>query len=234
MPVGLITNVSSLLLGGLLGGILGKHISSSMKRMLNNVFGICAIAIGINLVVKMDTLAVVVLSVVLGTVAGELLGLENKASALVSKTVPVLLKGKNADSAFVGSFCAVAILFCCSGTGWYGVLNEGFTGDSSLLLAKSVLDFFTAVIFAAVLGRMVACLAAPQMAIYLVLFAVSRLIVPFITPRMLADFSAVGGIIEIATGMRIAGINRETRVLNMIPAMLLVFPINAMWTAWIG
>ena len=234
MPVGLVTNVGSLFLGGLLGGILGKRFSPSMKQMLNNVFGICAIAIGINLIVKMDTLAVVVLSVVLGTIAGELLGLESKVSSLVSKSVPILLKDQKVDAAFVSSFCAVAILFCCSGTGWYGVLSEGFTGDSSLLLAKSVLDFFTAVIFAAVLGRMVAGLAIPQMAIYLVLITLSRLIVPVITPRMLADFSAVGGIIEISTGLRISGINRETRVLNMIPAMLLVFPINALWVLLLG
>ena len=234
MPVGMVTNVSSLFLGGLLGGILGKHISPSMKQMLNNVFGICAIAIGIKLVVKMDTLAVVVLSVVLGTVVGELLGLEDKVGTLVSKAVPVFLKGKHADAAFVSSFCAVAIIFCCSGTGWYGVLSEGFTGDSSLLLAKSVLDFFSSVIFAAVMGRMVAGLAVPQLAIYLVLFTLSRLVVPVITPRMLADFSAVGGIIEISTGLRISGINRETRVLNMIPAMLLVFPINALWVLLIG
>ena len=92
------------------------------------------------------------------------------------------------------------------------------------------MDFFTAVIFAAALGRVVSLLAAPQLLIFVLLFGVSRLVIPLISAEMLADFSAVGGIVELTTGMRIAGIKRDTKVLNLTPAMLLVFPISALWT----
>ena len=51
---------------------------------------------------------------------------------------------------------------------------------------------------------------------------------------MIADFSAVGGIVEPATGMRIAGVKRDTKTINLIPAMLLVFPISALWTFLFG
>ncbi len=234
MPTGLITDVCSLFLGGLLGSTVGKKLSENMKSMLNSIFGICAMAIGIRLIVKMNSLSAVVLSVVLGAIVGEILHLENRVNNGVKKVAPKILKSADTDAAFISMFCAVAVIFCCSGTGWYGVLNEGFTGDNSILVTKAILDFFTAIIFAAALGKLVSFLAVPQLIIYIILFSVSRIVVPYVSPEMLADFSAVGGIVELATGMRIAGIKRDTPVINIIPAMILVFPISALWTSIFG
>lgn len=235
MPVGMITDVCSLLVGGLLGGVIGKHISEDMKTALNNIFGFCAVAIGVRLIVRMNSLSAVVLAAVLGMIIGELLHLEDRVNNGVRTAVPKLLKNSEAiDDAYVSLFCAVAVIFCCSGTGWYGILNEGFTGDSSILVTKAILDFFTALIFAAVLGRLISCIALPQLIIYIFLFAISRLVVPYVTDTMIADFSAVGGIVELATGMRIGGIKRDTKVINLIPAMIIIFPISMLWTALFG
>lgn len=234
MPVGMITDVCALAIGGLLGGLLGKKMGSGLKKSLNDTFGFCAMAIGISLIIRMKNLSAVVLAVVLGTILGHGLRLEDRIDRGVRKLIPKLMGGREMDAAHVETLCAVAVLFCCSGTGWYGVLNEGFTGDSSILVTKAILDFFTAVIFAAVLGKVVACLAAPQLTIFLVLFCMSRVVVPYVTDTMISDFSAVGGVIEFATGMRIAGIKRDTKVLDMVPAMILVFPITALWILLVG
>lgn len=61
----------------------------------------------------------------------------------------------------------------------------------------------------------------------MILFSVSKRVLPVISPEMINDFSTVGGVIELATAMRIAGIKRDTQVSNLIPAMILVFPISA-------
>ena len=235
MPVGMLTDVCSLFMGGHFGSILGKRISENLKTALNNIFGFCAMTIGIRLIVKMDSLSVVVLSVVLGVIIGEKLHLEERINSCVRSLAPKLLKGKNAvDYDYISLFCSVAVLLCCSGTGWYGVLNEGFTGDYTILVTKAILDFFTALIFAALLGRLVSFLAIPQLAIYIVLFSISHLVSPYITDRMIADFSAVGGIIELATGMRIAGVKRDPKVMNIVPAMIIVLPISALWAFLFG
>lgn len=231
MPIGLFTDVGALGIGGLLGGLIGKHLSAPMKEAMNHTFGFCAIFISVTLMMKIHALAPVVLAVVLGTIIGELLRLEDRVQSLFSGNwIRIFCGGVPLEAAQQNTFQAVAVLFCCSGTGWYGVLTEGFTGDSSILLTKAILDFFTAVIFAAALGRVVSLLATPQLLIFVLLFGVSRLVIPLISAEMLADFSAVGGIVELTTGMRIAGIKRDTKVLNLTPAMLLVFPISALWT----
>lgn len=234
MPVGIITDVLSLLVGGLLGGVIGKRLSEDIKSALNNTFGFCAMAIGMRLIVKMNSLSAVVLAAVLGVIVGELLHLEGRVNHAVEKTAPKLLKGQTVDAGYISLFCAVAVVFCCSGTGWYGALIEGFTGDSSILVTKAILDFFTALIFAAVLGKLVSYLAVPQLLVYIMLYGLSKLVLPYVTDSMIADFSAVGGIVEFATGMRIAGVKRDTKVINMIPAMFLVFPISALWTFLFG
>jgi len=77
-------------------------------------------------------------------------------------------------------------------------------------------------------------LAVPQLVIYLVLFSAARLVAPFITPEMIADFSVVGGIVEFATGMRIAGVKRDVAVTIIITAKILIFPISVFCAPVLG
>lgn len=77
------------------------------------------------------------------------------------------------------------VLFCASGTGIYGSLDEGMSGDITILVSKSILDFFTAAIFAASLGYAVSIIAIPQFIIFFILFLLARFILPFTTPAMI-------------------------------------------------
>ncbi len=68
---------------------------------------------------------------------------------------------KPAHESFIQNFVAIIVLFCASGTGIFGAMNEGMTGDPSILIAKSFLDFFTAMIFACSLGIAVSVISIP-------------------------------------------------------------------------
>ena len=114
----------------------------------------------------------------------------------------------------------------------YGSIVSGISGDHSILLAKSILDLFTAMIFACSLGMVVSAVAIPQFVIFLSLYLLARVIFPLTTPSMINDFKACGGLILLATGLRIAKI-KDFPIADMIPAMLIVWPISWMWTAWI-
>ena len=120
------------------------------------------------------------------------------------------------------------VLFCSSGTGIYGSLDAGMTGNVTILMSKSVLDFFTAMIFACSLGIITSVIAVPQFLIFLCLFLLAKLIYPLTTPVMINDFKACGGFVLLATGLRIAKI-KEFPIADMIPAMILVMPISAFW-----
>lgn len=234
MPIGITVDICATFCGALLGLMIGKKLPESMKTALNMILGIAAITMGIVLIMRQHTLSAVVLAVILGCVVGELLQLENVINRGVTNVVSKLMKGTNADESFLIQVSAVVVLFCCGGTGWYGALNEGLTGDGSILITKSILDFVTAVIFGSLFGKIVPVLCIPQAIVYAALFLVSGLIQPFITPEMIADFSAAGGIITFCAGLRLTGIKRDIKVLNLLPALILVFLVSAAWTAIVG
>ncbi|MGE4549438.1 MAG: DUF554 domain-containing protein [Intestinibacillus sp.] len=229
MPVGILVNICSVLLGGLLGTILRAVVPQFLKDNLPLYCGIMSFVIGTATMRDLKTMAAVVGALLLGAIIGELLHLEKRlnvvgahAQKAVTRIMPRLSGGDNAD---INMLIGVIILFVFNGSGFFGALNEGMTGDGSFLMAKSVLDFVTAVAFATTLGIIVSLLAAPQAVILLILFACAGLIVPHATPTMIADFSACGGAIMFFTGFRIAKI-KDIPVTNFLPALVLVMPFS--------
>jgi uncharacterized membrane protein YqgA involved in biofilm formation len=194
--------------------------------------------LGVAMIVKVKFLAPVVLALVVGSVFGELLQLESgiqKGAGYARKWIEKITKPAVGISQeeFLDKFVALLVLFSLSGTGIYGAMTEGMTGDPTLLIVKAILDFFTAPIFASTMGLTVGLLVIPQFAIQLALYLGAALIMPLTTPDMLADFSACGGLIMLATGFRICGI-KQFAVANMIPALLLVMPLSWLWTMYVG
>ena len=167
MPTGVMINVTAVILGGLTGSILGSRLSENLKETMNSILGMCALCMGISTVVLMKNLPAVVFSVILGTLIG--LGLRfgigiQKASGMVLNRVM-----KDVSSEISDMMLTAVVLFCASGTGIYGALDAGMTGNHSVLVAKAVLDFFTAMIFACKLGKAVSFIGIPQ---FVTLFAI--------------------------------------------------------------
>jgi len=107
-------------------------------------------------------------------------------------------------------------------------MHEGMTGDPSILYIKTVLDLFTAAIFATMLGFSVMTIGAPLIIVQVALATIAVYILHMITPDMMADFSCAGGLIMVATGLRICNI-KPFPVANMLPGLLLVMPFSALW-----
>ena len=186
--------------------------------------------IGISSIVLMQNMPAVVLSIILGTILGLTLHLGDRIGQAGVKLAGLFPnKGESGDNSLL---VTAIVLFCTSGTGIYGAIVSGMSGDHSILIAKSILDFFTAMIFACTLGYAVAAIGIPQTVIFLLLFFCAKLIYPLTTPAMVNDFKACGGMIMLATGFRITKI-RDFPIADMIPAMILIWPVSWMWTAWI-
>ena len=225
MVIGPFINASAVLLGGVFGALLSQRLPERIRVSMTSIFGLASLGIGILLVVKCANLPAMVLATLLGALKGV-----NTAVAKAQNLFRHSRK-KPAHESFIQNYVAIIVLFCASGTGIFGAMNEGMTGDPSILIAKSFLDFFTAMIFACSLGIAVSVISIPLLIIQLTLAWAAALILPLTTPSMMADFSAVGGLLLMATGLRICGI-KMFPVVNMLPALLLAMPLSAAWTAW--
>jgi len=222
--------------GGMAGAFLGSRLPKRLRTTMPQTFGLASMALGIAMIVKVKALPAVVLALIVGTIIGELFCLEKSIGKISTKTKGLVERvfpppsGLSQDE-FIEKFVAILVLFCASGTGIFGALNEGMTGDPQILFVKSILDFFTSGIFATALGYAVATVWIPQLAIQLTLASAATYIFPMTTPDMMADFSAVGGLIMLATGFRICGI-KPFPVVNMLPALILAMPISYLWTSF--
>ncbi|MBU9844760.1 DUF554 domain-containing protein [Rahnella ecdela] len=235
MIIGPFINGSAVLIGGGVGAVLGTRLPERLRVSMPLMFGVASMCMGVILVMKVSHMPVMVLSIILGALIGELIYLEKGIAILGGKArgiASVFSKSSagESDEKFLQSYVAIIVLFCASGTGIFGSMHEGMTGDASVLIAKSFLDLFTAGIFATTLGVAVSLICVPQLIIQLVLAYGAIFILPFTSPEMQADFSAVGGVLMVATGFRICGI-KVFPVANMLPALVLAMPISHFWSS---
>lgn len=234
MPIGVIINTVAIFLGGIAGTLLGNKLPEKYKEQLNLIFGLCSMGMGITSIVLMKYMPAVVFALIIGTIVGLVFNLGDKVYELCSKLQKVMIRivpkkeTNMSETEFLATLITVIVLFCSSGMGIYGSLSEGMTGDSSLLITKSILDFFTAAIFACNLGYIVSLIAVPQFVIFTTLFLSASFIVPLTTPDMIADFKACGGFLMVAAGFRILKL-KMFPVVDMIPAMILVMPFSWFW-----
>jgi uncharacterized membrane protein YqgA involved in biofilm formation len=226
MPIGAITNSALLALGGLFGILLGRRLSEEFKNTLTLVMGLCALTIAITNIIKLHTLTPVVLSLILGVIIGEVLKLDTRVKKAISSLFSKAVQKTNSN--WTTEFCFIVTFFAASGTGIFGILKEGFEAEPSILLTKAVLDFFTAMIFAAKLGAAVSFIAIPQFSVYIILFLFSRQIFPILTEHQIMNFNSIGGLVDLAIGLSILNVHRF-RTINFLPAFLVVFPITLLF-----
>lgn len=233
MIIGPYINAIAIISGALIGASLGGRLPERLRTNLTLIFGLCSMCMGIVMVAKTANMPAIILSILIGTIIGEIILLEQGINHLAGKTKSFVEcifsspKGLSNDE-FLSKFVAIVILFSFSGTGIFGAMNEGMTGDASILIVKSFLDFFTAMIFATSLGYAVSTIFIPQILLQLVLAYSAVFIIPFVTPEMRADFAATGGVLMIAAGFRICNI-QMFHVANMLPALFLAMPISMAW-----
>ncbi|QLB14641.1 hypothetical protein A6B39_03820 [Mannheimia granulomatis] len=235
--IGPFVNAGAVILGGILGAYLGSRLPERLRTTLPLIFGLCCFGLSIMLTNAVQNMSAVVLALITGTIIGELIYLEKligNAAGSVRGLIDRFLPPTHniSQEEFLEKFIAILVLFCVSGTGIFGAMKEGMTGDPTILYIKSILDFFTAMIFAATLGYAVATIAIPLVLIQGILVLLATVIMPLTTANMMADFSAVGGLLLFATGFRICGI-KMFPVANMLPALLLAMPISYLWEYFI-
>ena len=236
-PLGVVVNALSVFVGGAVGAMLGEKIPERLRINLTLIFGICSCSMGISTIVKMQTLPALVFAIIIGTAIGELIYLEKGiawGARKFEKPIAAVFPNKSLVGAdeYMEKLIGIIVLFVASGTGIFGALQSGLTGDHTILITKSILDLFTAAIFAASLGYIVSVVAIPQFIVLFLLFLSAALIMPLTNASMLADFSACGGVLMFATGLRICGF-KVFPIGNMLPAMLLIMPFSYLWTTYI-
>ena len=225
--LGTIINVLAVLIGGTLGILIKGGMKEKLQNILVQACGLATLFIGISgtlqnmLIVSDDGLNVqgtllLICSLVIGSFVGELIDIEAKLEATGEK-LKGMIKSKN-DSRFVDGFVTASLVICIGAMAVVGSLQDGLTGDYSMLLSKSILDFIIIIVFASTMGVGVLFSALP-LGIYqggITLLAV--FIAPYMTDSMISSLSLVGSALIFGVGVNLIW-EKKLSVGNMLPAL---------------
>lgn len=236
--LGTIINTAAIVFGGVIGHFTGKLFHPEQQEALNKASGISVLFIAIAgamqgmMTIDGNTLMsgksmLVVLCFALGTVAGELIGIEagfeRFGEWLKVKT------GNSGDQTFVNAFVTASLTVCVGAMAIVGAVQDGMTGDYSTLAVKSVLDCIIIMVMTSSLGKGSAFSAIPVFVFEGMITLLANLVSPFMTDMAVAYISLIGSILIFCVGVNLVW-GKTIRVANMLPA--LVFAVIAAYLPW--
>ncbi|MEH6940883.1 DUF554 domain-containing protein [Bacillus sp. JJ722] len=225
--LGTLVNGLLIIIGTLIGRNF-RNIPDKTKETVMYAIGLAILIIGLQMGLKSQQFLIVILSLVIGAVLGELIDLDEKLNK-VGKWLEVKLKAKEGNYVAQG-FVTATLIFVIGAMAVLGALDSGIRGDHNILYTKGIIDGFTSIVLASTLGIGVIFSAVPVV-LYQGTIALFATQITKVVPKELLDFfiiemTATGGIMIIAIGLNIMGVTK-IRVANLLPAILVVAVLSA-------
>ena len=227
--LGTIINSAAIVAGGVIGHFFGRLFRQEQQDALTKACGISVLFIAIAgamqgmLTIDGGSLAsgksmFVVLCLAIGTVIGELLGIERGFESfgewLKNKT------GNSGDKQFVNAFVTASLTVCIGAMAIVGAIQDGILGDYSTLAVKAVLDLIIVAVMTSSLGKGSAFSAIPVFIFEGAVTLLARLVAPVMTETAIAYLSLIGSILIFCVGINLVW-EKRIRVANMLPAVAL-------------
>jgi uncharacterized protein len=223
---GTLLNVATVLVGTTFGTLLGDRLPERVRGVALQAIGLFTLLIGIQMALQVQNPLVLLGSLVLGGVVGELAGIEHRLDLLGQR-----LEARFGDSdgtsdqsgsTFVRGFVTSSLVFCVGPLTIVGSIQDGLTGNYSLLSVKSLLDGITSIALSSALGRGV-YFSALVILVYQGGLSLGAAVLggligdPSHDPGVL-EMTATGGLVIVGLGLRLLDVSR-VRVGNLLPAL---------------
>ena len=227
--LGTIINTAAVLAGGLLGLLLKNGNPKRFESILMQALGLATIFIGAGGVLKymlvIDSGAIatrgtmlLIFSLVIGCLQGQWLDIEAKMETIGIK-LKAAAKIQN-DNRFVEGFVTTSLIICVGAMAIVGAMQDGLTGDSSMLIAKAVLDFALVAILASAYGLGPVFSAIPIFVYQGSITVIAAMFGTVIQDGLIEQLSFVGSALIFCVGINLVK-EKTFRVANMLPALLI-------------
>lgn len=227
--LGTLINMGATVAGGLIGMVIKNRFKPQFQQILMSALGLSTMFIGIsgaltgllsvgqNGKINTQGTMLMIASLVIGALVGEFFRIEDRLDAVGVKLQKAV--GAKDHSTFVEGFVTASLVICIGAMGVVGSINDGLTGDISMLAAKSVLDFFVVMILAAAMGGGVVFSALPLGIYQGAVTACAAFVAPYISDTLIANLSYIGSALIFGVGVNLV-FGKKFKVGNMVPALL--------------
>jgi uncharacterized membrane protein YqgA involved in biofilm formation len=214
-------NAIAIVVCALVGCFLMRGIPARFEETFRKAVGLSVILIGIKGALECQRMLLCIMSMVIGSALGELIGIDAFMNR-IGKWAESRL-GKNSGgggSSFAKAFVSTTILFCGGSMATVGSMQSGLLGNHEVLFAKSILDGATSIIFGATMGIGVLFSALPVFIYQAGIAMASLLVKDYLTPDIIREMSAVGNLIVAGIGFNFLEL-KEIKVANLVPAIFI-------------
>ena len=217
MLFGSILNLITILIGGTLGTFIGKGIPERISKAIINGIGLCVILIGIEGALKVTNMLLVIASMVIGGITGEMIDIDKQLERLAN-TVEKKFSKNGSRVSIAEGFVSASLIFSVGAMAIMGALESGLSENHQTLCSKAMLDGITALSLSSTLGIGVA-LSGFLVCIYQgSITLLSSVIQPFLTEAVIANMTSAGSLLIIGIGTNMLGITK-LKIANYLPAI---------------
>lgn len=224
---GTIINIATVLIGGTLGLIFGPRVKARFREMVIIALGLFTTVVGVSMFINSldvegENILVPLISLLLGGLIGEWWRIEHRLKSLGASLEVRFTRGieSTTGSMFVRGFLSASLLFCVGPMTILGSIQDGLTGDYQLLAIKAVLDGFAALALASTLGLGVLFSTLVVLTYQGGISLAAAQAQTFLDEVMLAEMSAVGGVLLLGLAIGTLLELRPIRTGNLLPALL--------------
>jgi uncharacterized membrane protein YqgA involved in biofilm formation len=213
-------NCIAVIIGAFIGFFLHMKISDSMKAIVYTGAGLVALVIGIKMSFASSRIVYLALSLIAGGILGNWLDIEGGILKFGTFLKRVSRAGES-EANFAYAYLNSSVIFCVGAMTLIGAFKAGAEGNYELILTKSVLDGFMAVVFAAAMGIGVAFAAITILVYQGSLTLLAKVLQPYATELVMGELTGVGGVLVIMIGINLLGL-AKLKTANFLPAIFLI------------
>ena len=228
--IGTLINVVTVLVGGALGTFLGSRLPDKMRQTVIYGLGLVTAVVGMQAALSTQNVLLIMGCVLFGGVLGEWWRIDAGLEAL-GRWLEDRFGGKRAEGderSITRAFVTASLVFCVGPMTVLGSIQDGLTGDYTLLAIKSVLDGFSSLAYAAAMGMGVTFAAISVLAVQGTLTLGASLFETVLTDAMMTELTASGGVIMLGIGLLMLDVKR-IKVANFLPALIVAPLLVVLW-----
>jgi len=222
--VGTLINVGTIIAGSLIGVIIGSRFSVKLRETIVIGLGLFTLGYGLMTFMETENPLVPLGGLLLGTLLGEWLKIEealNKLGILIKNAVLKPGVSDDQQNKFVEGFVTASLVFLIGPMAILGSIQDGLTGDYKMLAIKAILDGFASIAFASSLGIGVAFSAISILIYQGAISLLSGFSSQFFTEGMITEMTAVGGLLLMAIALSNLLEIKKIRTGSLLPALLI-------------
>ena len=216
--IGTLINTLTVLVGSALGLLLGARLPDRIRETVMQGLGLLVIIIGIQMALKTNHILILMGSILIGGILGELCRIQQNLDHL-GQTLQSRF-GKESNNRFSEGFVTASLVFCVGPMTFLGAIQDGLTGNYDLLAIKSTLDGVASLAFAAVFGIGVLFSIITIIVIQGGISLSATLLEGVLTPPMIDEMTAAGGLMVMAIGFTLLDL-LHIRTANYLPALII-------------